>query len=537
MSVIDLEHKRFHRIACLTIVLVGLIVYSNTIHSSFHFDDSLAIVNNPLIRDLRNIPQFFQKDAYGSASRGVATTSFAISYYLSGSSVAGYHWANISIHLLNGILVYFLAVIILNQYFTEAGGRDTAKVHALALFAALLFTTSPIQTHTVNYIVQRSGELATTFYLLSFIFFTKAVSQNSVSVPLYAWSVVFFLGGIWCKEIAYTAFIMMFLYYLCFVSRGWRGWPRCLKLMSPYIVLAVVSMHLVVPLHNAPPLGVQLPIGEDITATVEHPWQYPLTQAHVIIEYIKLLALPLPGRLNVDYDVTPVDTIWEPYTAACAIIIIGLLCVALTFLNKTRLLAFSTLWFLVTLIPTSSIFPLGEFMTCYRLYLPGLGFYLLLVAGVHKVFCYLGARRGIEQKQLWQTELVVFISIVLFYSVCAYEHNKVWKTDITLWEDVVKKSPNKLRPYYNLGFACQAEGLVNRAMEEYSRCEELYANTPNMRSKIESEICSLACNNMGGVYFKAKQYNKAITAFKKAREINYYNVHAYSNLGMAYILT
>ncbi|HHT9135460.1 MAG TPA: tetratricopeptide repeat protein, partial [Candidatus Avalokitesvara rifleensis] len=530
------EHKYFHRLSCLIIVFVGLVVYSNTIHSSFHYDDYRSIVENPLIRDLSNIPQFFQENKYTSPSRGIVTTTFALNYYLSGLSVVSYHLVNIAIHLLNGVLVYLMAATILNQCIPR--NHNTFRADVLALFVALLFVTSPVQTHTVTYVVQRNDELSSAFYLLSFIFFAKAVSQNLVVTPFYVLSIVFFLGGLWCKETAYTAFVMMFLYYLCFVSRGRHGWSKGLKLALPYVILAVVSIHIAVPVHQAPPLGLQLPIGKEVIPHVERPWQYPLTQTGVILEYIKLLAWPLPSRLNVDYDVTLADTFWELSTAASTIIIIGLLCTALVLLllNRVRLLAFSVLWFLVILMPTSSIFPMGEgeLMVCYRLYLPGLAFYLLLVAGIHKLFCHLGEKKGMELNRLRLGELAVLTGIVLFYSICAYEHNKVWKTEVSLWEDTVKKSPNKMRPHYNLGKAYERNGMLDKAKTKYFRCIEMFEGTPNSERRLSLGPYYHAGLSLASIYSSHGEYAKAIAMYKKCLTTVYWEADGHNNLGLTY---
>ncbi len=59
-----MEVKGFHFFAGLLIALTGLIVYSNTLHSSFQFDDYSVIVDNPAIKDLDNIPQYFQNKRY-----------------------------------------------------------------------------------------------------------------------------------------------------------------------------------------------------------------------------------------------------------------------------------------------------------------------------------------------------------------------------------------------------------------------------------------------------------------------------------------
>jgi tetratricopeptide (TPR) repeat protein len=189
----------------------------------------------------------------------------------------------------------------------------------------------------------------------------------------------------------------------------------------------------------------------------------------------------------------------------------------------------------VILAPTSSIIPLPEIMASYRLYLPGFAFYLLLVVGIHKVFYYLGERKGFEPKRLWQAELAVLISIVLFYSACTYEHNKVWKTSISLWGDTIQKSPHKIRPHYNLGKAYQLEGLKKKAREQYMICKELYIKSHNMRDRIGLRDCSMACNNLAVIYLEGGGlYNVGISMFKEAISIDPKNVCAHSNLGLTY---
>lgn len=45
------EHRRFHLVAGLLIAVLTLLVYSNTFHSSFHFDDIPQIVENYTIKN------------------------------------------------------------------------------------------------------------------------------------------------------------------------------------------------------------------------------------------------------------------------------------------------------------------------------------------------------------------------------------------------------------------------------------------------------------------------------------------------------
>ena len=139
-----------------------------------------------------------------------------------------------------------------------------------------------------------------------------------------------------------------------------------------------------------------------------------------------------------------------------------------------------------------------------------LRFYLLLVVAVHSIFSRIILTRRVGEERLRQAEFVTLTCIVLFYGLCAYQHNKVWMTEVTLWEDTVKKSPNKIRPHYNLGYAYQSKGMPIKAWREYFTCRRIYVNEPNIVNFKEREAYSMACNNLGVIYSDAGVYNVAI---------------------------
>ena len=48
----------------ITISGLGIIVYSNTFHSSFHFDDEIFIINNFVIRNIQNLQESLEVLSY-----------------------------------------------------------------------------------------------------------------------------------------------------------------------------------------------------------------------------------------------------------------------------------------------------------------------------------------------------------------------------------------------------------------------------------------------------------------------------------------
>ena len=79
----------------ILISCLGIIVYSNSFHCSFHFDDNFYIKNNPFVKDIQdlfNIWKFYP-------CRFITFLSFSVNYHFYGLNVFGYHLLNLIAHL------------------------------------------------------------------------------------------------------------------------------------------------------------------------------------------------------------------------------------------------------------------------------------------------------------------------------------------------------------------------------------------------------------------------------------------------------
>ncbi|MEE9420851.1 MAG: hypothetical protein V3W43_15330, partial [Desulfatiglandaceae bacterium] len=170
----------------LSIILIAVVViYSNIYEVPFAFDGGFQIVNNPKIRDLKNY--FLPVSLF--SSRPLVGLTFALNYEFGRLNVFGYHLVNVLIHVINGFLVYFLALTIFRKFSRLSdrkpsdlsgqrskleGERGKApdgisqfsifnfqfSIPMMSLFAALVFVAHPIQTQAVTYTVQRYTSMA-----------------------------------------------------------------------------------------------------------------------------------------------------------------------------------------------------------------------------------------------------------------------------------------------------------------------------------------------------------------------------------------
>ncbi|MBI5196365.1 MAG: hypothetical protein HZA10_08585 [Nitrospirae bacterium] len=176
------------------LIIIGFLAYSNTFNISFQFDDASNIVENPIIKDLQYVAEPSNAKAFPLyntfKNRFIGYFTFALNYRLYGLDVTGYHIVNLAIHIINALLVYWLALLTFfkgakGQRDKVAEGQDSLSMvngqqstNLIALFSALIFVSHPVQTQAVTYIVQRFTSLVTMFYLLSLVMYVKFRTQN-----------------------------------------------------------------------------------------------------------------------------------------------------------------------------------------------------------------------------------------------------------------------------------------------------------------------------------------------------------------------
>ena len=117
-------------------------------------------------------------------------------------------------------------------------------------------------------------------------------------------------------------------------------------------------------------------------------------------------------------------------------------------------------------------------------------------------------------------ELIVLICIIAVCAFATYRRNAIWENDLCLWGDVLKKSPQKARPYNNLGLAYKEQGLLDEAIRLLSKSAALDPD----RAKPHY--------NLGLCYLEKGWTDKAIVEFKRTIRIEPYNVEAYNHLGI-----
>ncbi len=473
--------------AVAAVIVCSALAYSNTLNSPFVFDDIPYVSNNPLIRDPQNLihpkyagqyRDFFEYPTF--VMRTVGVLSFALNYALHGLSLPGYHVVNLLIHLSNVILVYMLSMNLFRATDVSvrsgvAGSSQFGAAFAASAAAASLFAVHPVQTEAVTYISQRFTSLAALFYLLSLVLYSKwrCTAERRRAWPLYAASLLSATLAMKTKETAFTIPFVIAVYELLFHEKDKAGWIRRL---APFcLLLSIIPLSLLL-ISNAE--GGLLAIIDDMTRakTDMSRLLYMLTEVRVVVTYLRLLVLPSNQNLDYDYVIAgpdvPLQFLWA------AVVICSLIGSGFVLRIKSRrfnmpelnIISFGIFWFFITLLIESSLIPTGDVIFEHRLYLPSAGIFIAVCTAGVLALRRLSGRRP----YLRPVAVVILVVIVGIFSVATYRRNKVWADEITLWTDVVSKSPMKARGHLNLGNKYFRLGQYDKALLELRKITDAY---------------------------------------------------------------
>ncbi len=500
----------------LVICVLGCIIYSNTFHSSFHLDDITAIESNKEIRDIVAFRTILKSPSSMDFNRRfVGMYSFALNYHFHGTDVFGYHVTNLIIHLCAALTAYWLMVLVLSSPALRRDGIAHHKKLA-AFLVGLLFVSHPVQTQAVTYIVQRLASLATLFYLLSLaLYLTGRLKKNrrGMSIVCYCGSVLAALLGMATKEIAFTiplAIVLAeFVFFRSVDATASGGFVKKAGALAGILAVLVIASMVLSPVFFSTlfaPREIQDSVAPDITTPV-----YLMTQFRVLPTYVRLLVLPLGQNFYYDFPLSL--SLFELKTLAGFLFLAALFVFAAWLLPRRHLISFGIFWFFLTLSVESSVVPIRHVIFEHRMYLPFFGFAIAVVGALFTLT---------PERHLLKVVVGLLILILGFCAPLTYARNAVWRDELTLWSDVIAKSPNKARGYFFRGREYLLRGDDARARADFEKTLELYPSYED------------AHVNLGIISYRAGDNDLALYHFREALAINPINRDAQFNLGIVY---
>lgn len=422
------RYPRLHAVCFLTVGLLATAwVYAPALDGGLYLDSvklhQLAAVYEDHGTDVRPGDIGFGSET----GRIVSQLSFYLNIVAAdGLDVRSIKLTNIAIHLVNAILIYILAAMVL----ARTGMAD--RRYLLAGFTALVWLVSPINMASVAYAVQRMNELSTLFSLLALVFYMH-MRGGFAAAPSRAGKLLFTITGTALLTVlAYASkengilvlvFIALIELYLFPAIPRMLAMPRIWVpvVLALLLILGLASM-LLVNQYWADPAARPFTLTERL-----------LTESRILWVYIGQLVVPSSLATGLYQDGYPISTgLLTPFTTLPSLIgLAGMVAFAVRFRDDRTLkpVAFGIAFFLGGHLLESTALPL-ELYYDHRNYLPSFGMYIALVCAAFLLVSKLKPAIG-------ATAVLAYLVFLVFM---AHSKAVTWSTDKYVYDAALARS-------------------------------------------------------------------------------------------------
>ena len=373
------------------------------------------------------------------------------------------HFENILLHVGNSCLLFWFARQLLRPKADTTPGLDSTP-SAAPLLIALLFAIHPLTTEPVNWISGRTDLLAGFFALLTLnLFWYNRRGPDAWSLDCLA--ALSLLLGLFGKEVAAAAFLVilaaLFWRELNFAITAWR---QRLRILLPY----VITLWGYFSLRSGSFLLLDNGVRSAITGTkgAEHFtfWNKIIIGLKALGFYATKIIWPFP----LNFAIVEVNAPLSLSAAFLVLVLLAWLCLRRQ--GTFSFLLVSTFLFVspALLVATSKMAwtPLAE----RYLYIPLMFFACAMVP-------FLGQRLSTK------LGVALFGVLLMGLSWATVSRNLVWQNNLTLFADVVQKSPTFVAGHNEYAVALARAGKVEEAKEHFAIAARIGQGTSRQLAK------------------------------------------------------
>lgn len=411
------------------------------------YDDEQYFVENFPVRNpgLQSAWRFLSEVLKPSTVAGyyqpLTMISLMLDYAWGGQtdSLLPFHITSLALHIANTALI----IVLLHRLF----GRVW-----IAAAVGLLFGVHPLTVEPIPWVSERKTLLAAFFSLWSLLLYVRFAQKGGRKA--YLGCIAMYVLALMSKPTATPLPVVMLLMDFWPLRRlEWRAVLEKLPFFAVGIISAAITY-----------------ISQQRTVTVITPVAYglmraPLVICHNIIFY--LYKMIWPANLSSHYAFP------EPVGLSDPMVLIGVIgtCILVPLLvlslRWTRAALTGWLIFFVTVFPTMQFFQFSNVIASDKfIYLPSFGL-LMIPAAFLSWLCRPDAGRP-------RTARCAIIAVVVLMlagseSFATRRYLAHWRDTISLFEHMVKVTPNAASPLNNLGMAYAKQGDYEKAIESFKK--------------------------------------------------------------------
>jgi tetratricopeptide (TPR) repeat protein len=513
------------------LITIPLTIFWQSTSFGFVQDDELVYFTNNSkyydisFDDIRSIWKIPDKSMYIPVSFSVWALLKQVGKFVSSENEFDpyiFHFANVILHILNGLLIFLL----LNLIF---------KNRLVSFMGAMLFLVHPVQVEAVMYISEMRGLLANFLgfsFLYCYLISSNKKKSNKITTISYIFSLILFTLSVLSKPSTIILPIIAIILEKYIYKNSFR---ESLNRIFPFIIVIILPLFVLlrpadITIYKAPDSPVLL---------------RPFIWFDAINFYLHKIIYPISFAPS--YARTPGLMIqkWWLYLEWIITFSLGYL----LWKNKKKhpILFPSFIIFIVGFLPVSGLakFVFQNWSTVADRYI------YISMLGISMVFSYFLSR--FRYKSLWYISLILLMFLSLRSGLVQVP---IWKNKFTLWNHCIKEIPTEEKAYYNRAFEYKEMGKFTEALKDYDKAISInpfYDEAYNKRGNLYREMKKYqhaindynkairlypdfyqAYLNRGLTYAMLKMYNEAIIDISKALQINPFYQEAFNNRGNIY---
>ncbi len=478
--------KQQNLILILILIAVAFGIYVNSLHGDFLIDDQ-ALINNERLQDLK----VYFTEHFGIYTSVLWDVRHAVILHFSKGSPFLFHLFNVLAHVSCVVLLFVLCNVLF-------------KDRALSFLSSLIFAIHPIHTEAISWISGGHYAFSSLFFIASFIFYIK----SDKSIFNLALSVVFFALCAFSGLSVAVLPIMFILFDLFIREKDVQNMQlRKFRIGILFLIFVISAIF----------IGMLFVKRNQFIHLIFYfrGYKYLIVAAKAFIYYLKILYMPIERGLYhpFAFNTTEIQRVSPALFFSLAVIISSIV----AFFKCRRNLkpvSFGIMWFFITFLPYSNIIPVCNIISERYLYLPSVGFSIILAYLFLKVWEIINRSTQLKKalRILSISALSLFLCSYVFLTIKRnYEYNNI----ITYWESNINNFPDGYMVYNNLAGTFYASGNLENAMY-YSRINLMVnPNQPHV-------WC-----NLGKVYREMGNVEEAKNCYQEALNIdkNYFPAH------------
>ncbi len=475
---------------------------------------------NAFMGSLKSISLVFSKNyfiIFGEQSyRPLVTLSHIFDTIIWGKNATAHHLVNLVLHICSVLLVYRLLK------------KLTIFKTTTTLLATILFAVHPLHLETLSVVAYRADLLMTLFLVMGMLCYLRIKTTGSLLAGIGM--IICFTASLFSKETGASLLLLILAYEFFCKNDKERNMPAFFFFGTLVIILgAYLWCRFFFLVHP-----------QDYLRSTTFTESIPLPIRPI---YIALLAIRVgicPAPIIIEF--ANKSTLYPLVIQGVAILGIGLY----IFRNAwgSKAVRYACALAFIPLLSVSQVYPLENFFASRYMYLPSIGFSLLIALAVnsilprHRINVLLGLMLVIFFSSMSISGLTFFSSPTAFArkliadlpeSYKAYNYlgtielkNNSLDSAIAFFKQAVTINPDYYEATYNLG-------AIYLKTDQFDLAEPLIKHVIKLNPN-RSEGYSL----MGDLLFTIDQLDKAESFYNKALQNNPLDMDVRNNLGILY---